>query len=494
MDAPLNHKNASDPRTVRIALVMYQVGSKKSERTIIVNPGGPGGSGTLKAFMSGEQLSRDFSEGTMDVLGFDPRGVNMSAPALTCSQSDAYTDRYQQLVTQSPDGSDALKIARLSDAYNQAVWSACEEQHGDLLRYLNTPFVARDMDLIRHHLGEEELTAYGVSYGSALMQTYGVLFPERVGRVIIDGIVFPKFWQTLRGIMRGSLGHELDIWKQGLIGGCVRSGPKGCSLMPPGKNMTAAELEQRLDAFLEELKTHPLPATHPDLGPGIVTYETLVGSIFSSMYKITQWPAEADTLSDLIYRQNGTAALARQNYLYDPNKDFDGPSWRGIHSPRTKWKPLLNAVMCGDSFPIEENSESLSVQDFVNYYRTSTQKNPFSASFLFDLTLTCRTFPRHLSPIEVYRGNYTAKLKNPFLMISTTLDPITPIESARAAAAEWGPDNVKLVVHEGYGHGVTGHPSNCTFALVRDVLVRGQWPASAEMNCKADSTPFPHPE
>ncbi|KAK0546435.1 hypothetical protein OC846_005279 [Tilletia horrida] len=502
LDAPLNYKNLSDPRTVRIALVMYQAGPKKSKRTVIINPGGPGGSGTSTAFGSGERFSNDFTEGNFDVLGFDPRGVNMSSPTLTCATNDAFSDRYLQLVTQRPAGEDAMRIARLSDSYSQAVWQACEEEHGDLLRYINTPFVARDLDLIRHTLGEEELTAIGFSYGSSLMQQYAVLFPERVGRVMIDAIVLkravcvslfsPKFTQTVRGLAESLLGHEMEIWKQGMIGDCVRSGSKGCSLVPSGQNITATELEQRVDAFLGELKEHPLPATHPEFGPGLITYEQIVWIIFRMMYRVSNWPQMADALSDLIYHKNGTAALGMSDYAFDPSKDKEGPSWRGIHSPHTIWRPVLNAVFCGDSLP-EDEKDTLSLEDFVSYYQNASNTHPFSAGFLYYVVLGCRTFPRHLTPIEIYRGNYTAKLKNPLLMTSSTLDPITPLHNAKASAAEWGYENVKLVIHEGYGHGITAQPSNCTNSHIRNMMVRGQWPTSAEVNCKADEAPFPHP-
>lgn len=118
LDLPLDYHNATDERIVRLAVAKYQVSGlarvdspssrwldlrsassagRKSERTIVVEPGGPGGSGTFKLWTSAEEVSARFSDGKFDVLGWDPRGVNMSLPGVSCFPDDSQRDRWSLL-------------------------------------------------------------------------------------------------------------------------------------------------------------------------------------------------------------------------------------------------------------------------------------------------------------------------------------------------------------------------------------------------------------
>ena len=113
LDVPLDHLNASDPRIVRLAVNKFQVSGlaradglsapaagRKSERTLVTNPGGPGGSGTSYVWRAAEDISKRLSHGQFDVLGWDPRGVNASQPALACFPYDSDRDRWSMLVNQ----------------------------------------------------------------------------------------------------------------------------------------------------------------------------------------------------------------------------------------------------------------------------------------------------------------------------------------------------------------------------------------------------------
>jgi len=71
---------------------------------------------------------------------------------------------------------------------NSAILSACKEIYGDLPSYLSTAFVVRDIDALREALGEEVLNSYFVSYGTGIGQHYSQMFPNRVGRMMLDGV------------------------------------------------------------------------------------------------------------------------------------------------------------------------------------------------------------------------------------------------------------------------------------------------------------------
>ncbi|CAJ2506688.1 Uu.00g078740.m01.CDS01 [Anthostomella pinea] len=195
LDVPLDYTNKSDSRIVRLAVTKYQVSGlarinvdrgaraaprqgAKSERTIVIEPGGPGGSGTNYAWRVAQDVSRRFSDGKFDVLGWDPRGVNATRPAIACFPYDADRDRWSLLTGQYREiaGLPEAQL-ELADAMNEARFRACWERHGDLPRFVSTAFVARDMEEIRKALGEDELTGYLVSYGTGIGQTYANMFP-----------------------------------------------------------------------------------------------------------------------------------------------------------------------------------------------------------------------------------------------------------------------------------------------------------------------------
>ena len=200
LDVPLDYTNSSDTRIARLAIVKYQVSGlaligsgksqagKKSRRTLIVEPGGPGGSGTSMAWRASETFTDKYSGGQFDVLGWDPRGVNASLPAISCFPFDADRDRWS-LLTQQYFEVSALARSQLElmDAMNEATFKACAQQLGDLPRFMTTAFVARDLDEIRKALKEDELNGVLISYGTGIGQTYANMFPQNVGHMILDG-------------------------------------------------------------------------------------------------------------------------------------------------------------------------------------------------------------------------------------------------------------------------------------------------------------------
>src|SRR5204863_5339666 len=94
---------------------------------------------------------------------------------------------------------------------NQAeFWAGCDEKSGDLGAHVSTIEVARDMDVLRAALGEVKLPYFGFSYGSRLGATYAELFPDNVGRFVLDGAVDPSL-PTLEGALSQAEGFETAL-------------------------------------------------------------------------------------------------------------------------------------------------------------------------------------------------------------------------------------------------------------------------------------------
>jgi len=491
LDVPLDWTNKSDSRTARLAIVLYQVGKKKSRQTIVVNPGGPGGSGSYYALRAGETVSRNYTDHTMDVLGFDPRGVNMSSPHFSCFKEDYLRDRWSALTTQFFETTKKpIEHIRMTDAYSTAMWAACEEKLGDLSRFMSTAFVARDVDAIREALGEDTLNGYMVSYGTNIATTYSQMFPHRVGRLLLDGVDPADQAWTVEGWGTSAIGDIEKAYIEGVLGECVRSGPKGCALAKDD-NTTVDELKNSTYALFDRLKRHPMPATHPKLGPGVITYETVDNIIYGALYNSASWPMLARMLAGLL-EGNGTLALQMQGWNYElescaTQAESFVPGWTGVHLPRSSSEELTLAVVCSDAYDGPRHNLTW----WKELESKMVSKSPLGGSINAGYVVGCNSFTAKAA--EVYRGRFNHTLKNPLLIISETHDPATPLRGGQYIHDLLGKGNSHFLIHHGYGHSSRDRSGNCTERIKRDFFLHGKLPKEDVTNCYADGKPFPHP-
>jgi len=170
---------------IRLAVsrIKHTVTKAKYQGVMLVNPGGPGGSGLTLSSLG--QYVPDNAGDAYDWIGFDPRGVGSSKPALTCNGNYTSYDRPKYV----PKTSKGEKIwLKRSKGYAQA----CAKAGGALLDHLKTTDNVKDMDAIRKVLGEKQINFYGFSYGSYLGQVYATTYPTRVRRMVLDGVVDPR--------------------------------------------------------------------------------------------------------------------------------------------------------------------------------------------------------------------------------------------------------------------------------------------------------------
>ncbi|GAA5170222.1 MULTISPECIES: alpha/beta hydrolase [Amycolatopsis] len=184
LEVPLDYR---DPDGTKISLAVSRVRhtTPDFQGVMLVNPGGPGGSGLTLSV-----LGRHVPHGagaSYDWIGFDPRGVGASKPALACDPGRFGYNRSAYVPT-TPE----LEQSHLASA--EAYANACA-RNGELLEHMKTTDSARDMESLRKALGQEQINYYGFSYGTYLGQVYATLFPQRVRRMVLDGNVDPrKVW------------------------------------------------------------------------------------------------------------------------------------------------------------------------------------------------------------------------------------------------------------------------------------------------------------
>ncbi|KUM78356.1 alpha/beta hydrolase [Streptomyces curacoi] len=182
LEVPLDHTN---PRGRRITLALSRVPhtARKYQGPLLVNPGGPGGSGrTLAGFVASALPAAVAAQ--YDVIGFDPRGVGRSRPALDCRPG-----HFDPVRPDSVPSTARIERANLLRA--KAFARACGKKYADVLPYIDTISAAKDLDRIRAALGARQLNYFGYSYGTYLGAVYAKLFPQRVRRAALDSVVDP---------------------------------------------------------------------------------------------------------------------------------------------------------------------------------------------------------------------------------------------------------------------------------------------------------------
>ncbi|UUU29689.1 alpha/beta hydrolase [Streptomyces sp. CA-210063] len=182
LKVPLDHREPNG-RKITLALSRIPHTAKKYQGPLLVNPGGPGGSGlTLAGFVASSLPEKVAAQ--YDVIGFDPRGVGASKPALNCRRDHFSPVRPDSLPT-------TAKIEQANLRRAEAFATACATKYADVLPYIDTISAVKDMDAIRAALGAKKINYFGYSYGTYLGAVYAKLFPSRVRRAVLDSVVDP---------------------------------------------------------------------------------------------------------------------------------------------------------------------------------------------------------------------------------------------------------------------------------------------------------------
>ncbi|MGH3439330.1 MAG: alpha/beta hydrolase [Sciscionella sp.] len=205
LKVPLDYSKPSGKKIeIAVSRVKHKVPDSQYQGIMIVNPGGPGGSG-LGLSRLGQNVPNHAGD-AYDWIGFDPRGVGSSKPALSCLPNYFSYDRPNYIPT--TPGLERIWLQR-----SKAYADACGRNNGALLNHMKTTDSARDMDAIRKALGKQQINYYGFSYGTYLGQVYSTLFPKRVRRMVLDSNVDPRnVWYKANLNQDVAFDRNIKIW------------------------------------------------------------------------------------------------------------------------------------------------------------------------------------------------------------------------------------------------------------------------------------------
>ncbi len=461
IDVPMDQFNATNSANKTFSLPLIRLRGKQATQNLLLNPGGPGGSGIEFVFRRGEQLNAIVGEG-FHLVSFDPRAVNSSRPQASC-----YPDR------ETRRDLSAVRTSRLAeDSAEVYAWShnfvrACADTMGEHAAYVNTPQTAADMNTILDALGQPHMAYWGFSYGTLLGQTYATLFPDRARRVIIDGVVNQFDWYEGRFNLESFA--DTDHVLRGFLSECVKAGPANCSLA--AESDSPAVLWGRLLALADQLREDPLSVYVNNSVYGLLDHEKLwYNGVFPALYKPQAWHALADRLARLL-RGNATDAFLA--YARDDPWNMAGDANEfvslsdGLSGP--KYWPQDRRWLLDQLLPLF-NQTLFTAVSLPRYYTRQQWLVPRTHAYQ----------PR--------RGVHTA---HPLLILSTTYDPVCPLVSARSARAAF--EGSQIVEVKGYGHCSVAVSSMCLARHVRAFLYDGKLP-DAHAQCEVDGPYFLRPE
>ena len=436
-------RDYADPSAgdLSLAVIRHRATSGEPLGSLLTNPGGPGVSGvdTVRdslSLIADEQLTSSY-----DVIGFDPRGVGQST-AVRCYDA-AGMDAFLYDIPPGKRGSDERDAAL--EQRQAGFAQACEAGSDGILPYVSTENSARDMDLLRAVLGDPTLNYLGFSYGSLLGATYAGLFPERVGRMVLDGGIDPSLPGSASGIAQ-AVGFENAL--RAFMADCLTRSdcPFGGSVDDAMSDLTS--LLQRVDA-------RPL-----DNGDGRrLGADTLVTAVLAALYSDQSWPYLRIALTGA---QNGDASVAFQL------ADFYNGRENGQYSSNTL--EALRAYNCVD-YPDEGETDDEALEAELE------QKAPVIAPYWVGPD-PCAAWP---APPTGTRAPITAPGAPPIIVLGTTGDPATPYTEAQALAEQLSQG--VLVTYVGEGHLAYNKGNACVNGAVDDYLLDGTVP-DAGLRCE----------
>lgn len=503
---------------------------------VIINPGGPGGSGVEQVLLSGRatqtiidsEVDSKSTESASehryhDIIGFDPRGIARTTPGIQCfpdsfsreawgmqnealgllgSSEDSFLMNWYRsralaegcstAIRTAPDGDDAIgenvnssPVARdmLEIVERHAEWvekqgklaqTASDMRHG----YDETQAIAKRT---RWAKGEEKIKYWGNSYGTILGQTFASMYPDRVERLILDGVCDSHDYYN--GPWFSAL-KDVDKILDKFFDYCSQAGPEDCSFYASGG---PPAIEAAYEDLLQDISDHPRAVPSSTIrGPDVITWSDIKSMIRLGIYQpLVFMPMVADLLTD-ISMGNGSLFADFKHVEHVPSCptvecETAGPFSQDCNGGGGNGEDASLAILCTDCEGLGDVDE---VQ-FQQYWHALQNQSDSLGDWWAHTRLGCVGWKAKAK--WRFSGPFAGNTSHPMLFIGTTLDPVTPFDNAKRMAANF--PGSALLQQDSEGHTSWSSPSICTAKIARVYFQTGEVP-EPETICKVERQPF----
>ena len=436
--------------TFKIALLRYKAQDQKNRiGSLIVNPGGPGGSGVDYAYNAEFIFDPDVLD-RFDIVGFDPRGVDRSAP-IKCL-NDQETDA-SYAADAKPDTE-----AELTQALAQAkeFIDKCQSAN-EYLNHYSTAEAARDMDILRAALGDKKLNYLGKSYGTYLGTLYAQFFPEKVGRMVLDGAVDPNISILEQNI---SQAKGFDDALGAFINNCAKE--DDCPLPKNKQDATT-----KIISIFTSAALNPLPRkTKVKNDDRAATESLIVLGTASALYDdVDGWPKLRTAISEAL-QVYGDSFLDLVDQYTDRSPD-------GTY--------VSNELDSGAIIDCLDWPDTRTIEETKGDAKRFSDAAPIFGPYLAYTNIACKYLtPPTKDKLTRKTNKITSINTAPVIVIGTTRDPATPYEWAVGLSKIF--TSSKLISLNADGHTGQGRGSACVDNAVDAYLLEGKSPKK-NLNC-----------
>ncbi len=444
LSVPLDYSHPSGTKIqLAVSMVRHTTSAANYQGVMLTNPGGPGGSGlTLSAL--GQYVPNGAGD-AYDWIGWDPRGVGSSKPALTC-QPDFFQGPRLQYVPTSP--AIAWQWLAMSKSYAQA----CGKNGGALLAHVKTIDSVKDMDQIRIALGAKQINYYGFSYGTYLGQVYSTLYPSRVRRMVLDSNVDPRgVWYQDNLAQDLAFQRNIKIWFGWLA--------KYDSVYHLGKTGKAVEAL----FYKEQAALYKHPAG------GVVGGDEWIDIFLTAGYYQFTWTDLGAAFAGWVNNADGATLVAEYEGTDSPGIDNGFAMYVATQCSDVQWPP---------AWPTWRKD------NWATY-----KKAPFETWANAWYNAACLYWPAKAGTPVTIDGSKTKSL----LLIDETLDAATPFEGSLYVRSLY-PNAALIAEPGGTTHAGTLFGNACVDDQIAAYLATGKLPTRKPGN-RADTycAPLPQP-
>jgi pimeloyl-ACP methyl ester carboxylesterase len=434
---PFDYSHPAGPRFSLPIVKLPAADPASRVGSLVINPGGPGASGVEYALgaRSGEFTREVLNR--FDIVGFDPRGVGGSLPAVHC-MTGPQLDTYFAVNAEPANAAQLATLVSESKLYA----TECARNAAALLPYMGTVNAAKDMDVLRAALGEQALTYLGKSYGTYLGASYAQQFPSKVRALVLDGAVDPRE-SGLQLDVTQAVGFESAFGQ--FAAWCASQ--QGC---PLGSSTSGAVA--RVAGLINAATTHPLNNLLSDGQPA--NGAMLLTGIAAALYERPEWPLLESSLSSA-FGGDGTILVELADSLLERNQN-------GTYSNLSDAELSVDCV---------DRPWPRTVGAFAAAAAAAAKAAPlFGASNVWG-SLPCAYWP--VAPAEL---NIRAAGARPILVVGDLHDPATPYQWAVNLSRDLA--SGVLLGWNGEGHTSYFQGSPCVDNTVDSYLVSLRVPRS----------------